>query len=662
MITGETVRAALPEAAPVLRSVVVTVVAALCAIQGGPAGSATAVAGTAAIAGVVALQQDPRGRTLRVLFTSVVMGVAILVGTSTSTFFWLVVAAAGAWCALAALAWVWGTSAGLIAGASGALLLATASTAPTWASTVGTAALAVCAGALQAAVTAAWPPRRWRIQREALVTAYRSLADDATRLAARAEESVGSTEPMIALRAAFTADTAHPTRRSAGYRNWYVVPGRIGASLADLGASGGAADVLHATAATLTALADPDRSARAAVDAALHRLDAAVAAAGDDAQAAAQRLSTYLHLAATRRPNDRLHATPADLRTRVQWASADLRDRIDRHSPVLRHAARLGVAVVLACVLGRVLAVGDGVWIALTVLMVLRPETAHTYTRCVGRTAGVAAGALLVSCVAVVAHAAPAVFAVLAGAAVVVAHVATRYGYLAMAAAVAATTAFILGIDHAAVLVDPRDVLIATSVGGALAVLVHVLMPDDPLTRLAQRAGELLETEIDYAATVVKVYLHEIDSATEVRAAAWERTFRARAAFEAASGAARLVSAEQRRWLRCYRAVLNSITSSCATLEDNLPVDAFPQPHRPFVRAVDEFVEVVCGEPVTVTGPWSVDTEELTAAAERVRRSVPGHESVEGSARVLVSEIAAITRALCLVADTPWPAARSSTE
>jgi uncharacterized membrane protein YccC len=272
----------------------------------------------------------------------------------------------------------------------------------------------------------------------------------------------------------------------------------------------------------------------------------------------------------------------------------------------------------------------------------------------------VAAGALLVSCIAVVAHAAPAVFAVLAGVAIGAAHVASRYGYLAVAAAVAATTALILGIDHASLLVDPRDVLIATLVGGALAVLAHVLMPDDPLTRLAQRAGELLKTEIDYAATVVKVYLHEIDSATEVRAAAWERTFRARAAFEAASGAARLVSAEQRRWLRCYRTVLNSITGSCATLEDNLPVDAFPQPHRPFIRAVDEYVEVLCGEPLTATDPWSVDTEELTAAAERVRRSVPGHESVEGSARVLVSEIGSITRALCMVADTPWPAARST--
>lgn len=657
MITAETVRAALPEAAPVVRSVVVTVAAALCAIRWGPAGSATAVAGAAAIAGLVALQQDPRGRTLRVLVVSLVMGVAILVGTSSSVFYALFVAAAGAWCMLAALPWVWGTYAGLVASGSGALLIAAGLTAPTWASTFGAAALAVFSGALQAAVTAVWPPQRWRVQREAIATAYRSLADDATRLAADAEESVASAEPMIALRAAFTADTAHPRRRSAGYRNWYVVPGRIGASLADVAAGAGATEVLHAAAATLTALADPDRSAGAAVDAALQRLDAAVAALGDGAQPAAQRLSAHLHFAAGRRPYERLHATPADLWARARTAVERVRDGIDRHSPVLRHAARLGVAVVLACLLGRVAALGDGTWIALTVLMVLRPETAHTYTRCVGRTAGVAVGALLVSCIAVVAHAAPAVFVVLAGIALGVAPVVARYGYLAVAAAVAAATAFILGIDHAAILVDPRDVLVATSIGGALAVLAHVLMPDDPLTRLAQRASELLKTEIDYAATVVKVYLHEIDSATEVRAAAWERTFRARAAFEAASGAARLVSAEQRRWLRCYRTVLNSITGSCATLEENLPVDAFPQPHRPFVRAVDEYVEALCGEAGTTIDRWSVDTEELTAAAERVRRSVPSHESVEGSARVLVAEIGAITRALCMIADTPWPAA-----
>lgn len=318
---------------------------------------------------------------------------------------------------------------------------------------------------------------------------------------------------------------------------------------------------------------------------------------------------------------------------------------------------RLGVAVVLACLLGRVTAVGDGTWIAMTVLMVLRPETAHTYTRCVGRAAGVAAGALLVSCVALVAHAAPAVFAVLAGVSVGAAYTASRYGYVAVAAAVAATTACVLGIDHAAVLVDPRDVLVATAIGGALAVLTHVLMPDDPLTRLAQRAGELLKAEIDYAATVVKVYLHEIDSATEVRATAWERTFRLRRrsgrlrrGASGLGGAAPLAAVLPHGAQLDHRIVRHARGQSAGR--------RVPQPHRPFVRAVDEYVEVLCGEPVTATDPWSVDTDELIAAAERVRRSVPGHESVEGSARVLVAEIAAITRALCLVADTPWPEAR----
>jgi len=49
--------------------------------------------------------------------------------------------------------------------------------------------------------------------------------------------------------------------------------------------------------------------------------------------------------------------------------------------------------------------------------------------------------------------------------------------------------------------------LVGSLIGGALAVLVHVLLPDDSLVRLRQRAGELLKTEIDYAATVIKAFV-----------------------------------------------------------------------------------------------------------------------------------------------------------
>ena len=81
------------------------------------------------------------------------------------------------------------------------------------------------------------------------------------------------------------------------------------------------------------------------------------------------------------------------------------------------------------------------------------------------------------------------------------------------------------------------DRLMATLIGGALAVLAHVALPDHSLDPAAAAGGELLKTEIDYAATVIKAFVHRLDHPEEALAAAWERAFRARAAFEAAAGA-----------------------------------------------------------------------------------------------------------------------------
>lgn len=663
MNTVPALRSVLPEAAPVLRSLVAVVIAVLVAVSWGPPGSATAVAGAGAVAGAAALQDRPRGRILRVLFVAALMGASALLGALTSAHSPVFIAAAGVWCFAAALAWALGGHAGLIASAAGALMVAAAPVAPTWASTLGTAGLAVGAGALQAVVIAVWPPRRWRVQHDALTAAYRALAADASRLARRSGDGgLAHADSMIALRAVFTTATGPTTRHPADYRRWYLLPERIGTALTDVADAADSAGILTAAADTLTAVADHRRAAREAADAALRRLDDAVAVLPAADIAAGQRLSAHLHEAAAMRLGDFVPSSPdalrvrrPDLRTSGRAAVSHLRAEIDRHSPVFRHAVRLGAAVATACAAERYTAVGHGAWIALTVLIVLRPETAHTYTRCVGRTAGVAAGAVLASTVLLIARPGPMVTGVLAAVGVGAVYAAARYGYLAWAAAAGAAVTLIVAIDRPIAVASPGDLVVGTLIGGALAVLAHVVFPDDALTRLAQRAGELLKTEIDYAATVIKVYLHELDTATDIRAAAWERTFRARAAFEAAAGAARLESREQRHWLRSYRSVLNAITSSCATLENNLPVDPFPDSHRVFLHAVDEFVEALCGEPPTPTDPWTVDAVELAAAAQRVRRTVPVHESDEGSARVLVGEIAAITRHLSVIAGTPWP-------
>ena len=194
-------RSVSPDAAPVLRGLAAVAVAALVALQWGPPGSATAVAGTAAVAGAAALQDGPRGRILRVVAVSVLMGAAVLVGALTSAYSPAFVAATAVWCFAAAMPWALGPQAGSIASASSALLVAAEPFAPTWSSTLALAALAVGGGLFQAVVIAVWPARRWRMQRDALAAAYRSLAD-ANALADR-ETASSSAEPMIALRPDF---------------------------------------------------------------------------------------------------------------------------------------------------------------------------------------------------------------------------------------------------------------------------------------------------------------------------------------------------------------------------------------------------------------------------------------------------------------------------
>ena len=168
-------------------------------------------------------------------------------------------------------------------------------------------------------------------------------------------------------------------------------------------------------------------------------------------------------------------------------------------------------------------------------------------------------------------------------------------------------------------------------------------MPDNALVRLRQRAGELLKTEIDYAATVVRAFVHDLDHPKEQLESAWGRAVSARAAFEATAGATGTESGPLRRWMRSYRAALNSVTTSCAALEAHLPPHPPPQLNREFVAAVDDYVKALCGEPATPAAPWSVDTDALLAASAGVRDAAASLTDAHAAERLLVGEIATIT-------------------
>jgi hypothetical protein len=293
----------------------------------------------------------------------------------------------------------------------------------------------------------------------------------------------------------------------------------------------------------------------------------------------------------------------------------------------------------------------------LTVLMVLRPETAHTYTRCVGRVAGLAGGVVVASTLTLVWQPTGPSAAVVAVLFLAVTYGVTRFGYIAASAALGASVAFLLDIDAAVAGPPVEDVLFAVVIGGGLAVVAHVVLPDHGLIRLHQRAGELLKSEIDYAAAVIKAFVHELDHPAEALSAAWQRAFRARAAFEAASGATRVDSRELRRWLRSYRAALNAVTSACTSLEGSLSAAPTTALTPEFVAAVDDYVDALRGAPPSPATPWTVDIDELTAANRQVREEGLRLTGDHAAARVLVAEVAAITRSLAGIAATREPTA-----
>jgi uncharacterized membrane protein YccC len=656
MTTGgrviDALRQTTPDVGAVSRSMLGVLAVVAVAMTSGSPSAAVWAAGAAAIAGAIALQDSPAGRVPLVVVVSLQMGAVVLLGALTAFYSVVFIAVVAVWCFAAGMQWALGSRPGLVAAATAALLVISPPVAPSMTAVVLSTVLTVAAGCVQAVLIAVWPPQRWRGQRDALTRVYHELATDARRVAADREASVGAA-PFTWLREAFIDSDA--TQRPLAYHGGYRLPERITATLDALrGGDDGVSQLLAAAADFLDAIANHNHTARRDAEYALARVDAAAAAVTGPQAAGAQRFSQQLHEAFASRFGE--YRRP-DLTGSLLAAVGVMRGHLVWTSPVLRHAVRLSSATALGVAADRFGAVAHGHWIALTVLMVLRPETAHTYTRCVGRVAGIAGGILVASALTLVWQPTGSSAAVVAVLFLALTYGVTPFGYVAVSAALAASIAFLLDIDAAAAGSDVEDLLFAVVIGGGLAVVAHVVLPDHGLIRLHQRAGELLKSEIDYAAAVVRAFVHELDHPAEALSAAWQRAFRARAAFEAASGATRADSRELRRWLRSYRAALNAVTSACTSLESSLSSAPTTALTPEFVAAVDDYVDALRGATPSAAAPWTVDIDEMTAANRQVREEGARLDGDNAAARVLVAEVATITRSLAGIAATREPTA-----
>lgn len=142
--------------------------------------------------------------------------------------------------------------------------------------------------------------------------------------------------------------------------------------------------------------------------------------------------------------------------------------------PTLRHALRAAISVALATALIRWTGLPNGYWAPMTALIVLKPQLRATHTRGLERLIGTVVGAGIASLISLAAPSG----VVLLGLAVVSAWLAyglQRSDYVFFTMAITATIVFVLALDHEPELSTALHRLLATLLGGGLALSIAFL-------------------------------------------------------------------------------------------------------------------------------------------------------------------------------------------
>jgi uncharacterized membrane protein YccC len=172
-------------------------------------------------------------------------------------------------------------------------------------------------------------------------------------------------------------------------------------------------------------------------------------------------------------------------------------------SDAFQHAVRLAAVVSASAVIAHAVGIGRGYWLALTAVLVLRPEFSVTFTRGVGRAVGTFVGVGIATIVAVTAHPHGWVLVPFVGVFVWLAGAVFNASYAAFSVAVTGAVVFLLaGLDTDPV-ADARDRLIATVVGAALALGAYALAPTWGRRPVADAVADLADTTHRYVSLVL---------------------------------------------------------------------------------------------------------------------------------------------------------------
>ena len=373
-------------------------------------------------------------RAKRMLASTVWCSIAVLLGGLTAHGDVLSVVTATVWAFIAGMLVALGTTAADVGVISTVVLVVYAAQPLTPQQAVEAAGLALCGGLLQILLSIAlWPVRRYEPERRSLATLYAELARIATHPSEATSAPLGTREIAQAHEALSNLAT-DMSLAALRYRSLLSQAERIRLSLVTLARlrhrltrenafhpaiaaldqyRQNSAHLLEAVAQSLSTGREPGLEAdRLVLGVALaQRLAVEDSAAAQtfsnavlrdmkfQADALGGQLRAVIELARNATPqgeeafDKREAAQPLWLRFAGRLAT--LRANLSLNSVIFRHAVRLTLCVAAGDAIGRVLHPYRAYWIPMTIVLVLKPEFAVTFSRGALRIAGTLAGLLL---------------------------------------------------------------------------------------------------------------------------------------------------------------------------------------------------------------------------------------------------------------------------
>jgi uncharacterized membrane protein YccC len=212
---------------------------------------------------------------------------------------------------------------------------------------------------------------------------------------------------------------------------------------------------------------------------------------------------------------------------------ATLRGNLNLHSVAFRHAARLAGCVALGDMLGRSFDWRRSYWIPMTIVVVLKPEFATTFTRGILRIAGTIAGLMVATALFHFLPIHTVMEIALIGAFMFLMRWIGPANYGVFAVTVSALVVLLLAVNG----VSPKEVIAARGVntvaGGALALLAYAVWPSWERKRVSELFAQMLDAYSASFHSILESYLNPGKKSAKERARARQNARTARSNLEA---------------------------------------------------------------------------------------------------------------------------------